>query len=471
MRTLRRLPLAARAPLLAAALMALVGIVASSQVLAALTRAQEARLAELARLHVDGLSVALGPAVLRRDVWEVFDTLDRAARSGGGRMALTAVADEAGRVLAATDPRRAPVDSPIDTLAAGAQPLDRLRIAAATDRLRVVAPLFHQGRPVGRIVSELDVADLAAERRRALLLLLAGNTAATLLLAVGGYLAIRRLLRPLDLLAARMEAGAPAPIPPEEAPPGDHEVARLFRTWNEMAGAVEAKAEAERRMAERERLVSLGRLSSSLAHEINNPLGGLLAAADTIRRFADRPDAVREAAGLIERGLRHLRDVARAALDHNRLDLSAAPLRSEDFEDLRLLVAVETERSGQRLDWRAAAGADDVAGLPAGPVRQIALNLLLNASAAAGAGGLVMFEAEAEPGTLRLVVTDDGPGMPEAALRRLLTSEPATPGGGVGLRLVREMALGLGGSVAHRRIDGRTEIDVTLPAAPRAEAA
>ena len=48
---------------------------------------QEERLRELARLHVEGLSVALGPAVLRRDVWEVFDTLDRAtaARGAGWR--------------------------------------------------------------------------------------------------------------------------------------------------------------------------------------------------------------------------------------------------------------------------------------------------------------------------------------------------------------------------------------------------
>ena len=40
-----------------------------------------------------------------------------------------------------------------------------------------------------------------------------------------------------------------------------------------MSGAAEAKAEAERRLADRERFVSLGRLSSSLAHEINNPIG------------------------------------------------------------------------------------------------------------------------------------------------------------------------------------------------------
>ena len=79
---LQSLPLSLRLPLIAAALMVLVGVVASQQVLAALSAVQEARLRELARLHVDGLAVALGPSVLRRDVWEVYDTLDRATAAG-----------------------------------------------------------------------------------------------------------------------------------------------------------------------------------------------------------------------------------------------------------------------------------------------------------------------------------------------------------------------------------------------------
>jgi hypothetical protein len=176
---LRRLPLTIRLPLVAAALMVLVGLIASQQVLAALGRVQDARLRELAQLHVGGLSVALGPLVLRRDVWEVFDTLDRAAQaSEGRRMVFTAVAGDDGRVLAATDPRLSPVDSPIADLAIEARPLDELRVLGA-DQVRLNAPLVYQGRTVGEIVTELDVADLQAERRRAVALLLVGNALAT----------------------------------------------------------------------------------------------------------------------------------------------------------------------------------------------------------------------------------------------------------------------------------------------------
>ena len=60
------LPVTLRVPIVTAALMIALGLVASQGVLAALGRLQDARLRETAQLHVDGLSVALGPAVLRR---------------------------------------------------------------------------------------------------------------------------------------------------------------------------------------------------------------------------------------------------------------------------------------------------------------------------------------------------------------------------------------------------------------------
>lgn len=92
------LPLSLRVPLIAAGLRVLVGVVASQQVMATLGSVQEERLRELARLHVDGLTAALGPAVLRRDVWEVYDTLDRAtAAMAGQRMVLSEARDAAER--------------------------------------------------------------------------------------------------------------------------------------------------------------------------------------------------------------------------------------------------------------------------------------------------------------------------------------------------------------------------------------
>ncbi|TNC67243.1 ATP-binding protein [Rubellimicrobium roseum] len=463
-RLLRNLPLSVRVPALVAGLMILVGVVASQQVLAVLGRVQEERLREIARLQVEGLAVALGPAVLREDVWEVYDTLDRASLAADGRrLVLTVVADGQGRVLAASDPRRAPVGRPIGPLAEGAQALEEVGLAAGLAEIRVLSSLEYQGRVVGQVLTELDVTDLAAERSRLVRMLLAGNAVLTALFALGGYWTVRRMMRPLRVLARHMDMteGRPTAIPLD--PRHDPEVARLFRTYNDMAGAVEARSEAERRFAERERYASLGRLSSSLAHEINNPLGGLLATADTLQAFADRPEVVQDGAALIERGLRHLRDVAKATLEQHRLDPEGAPLGADDLEDLRLLFSPEARRLEQALEWRVEARGDTLARLPAAPVRQIALNLLLNGSRAAGSGGTVGLDVEEGPGELRVVVRDSGPGLPDSALRRLLTSDPGGPGGGLGLRTVRDLAAALGARIDHARAAGRTEIRVRFP--------
>lgn len=465
MQTLGRLPLSLKLPLLAAAMMVLVGAVASQQVLRALAQVQDARVQELARMHVEGLSVALGPLVLRRDVWEVYDTLDRASQGGEGRrMILTAVADDTGRVLAATDPRRVPVDSVIADLAQGAVALENLSVTQANPVLRLLAPLAFQGRTVGQILTELDVSDLLTERRQALMLLILGNALAIGVLALAGYFAMRQMLRPVSTLARQMTEtkGAPHPIPVTEIPRGDGELARLARTYNTMVGAVTAKVEAERRLAERERFVALGRLSSSLAHEINNPLGGLLNATDTIRNFPDRPDVVRQSADLLDRGLRHLRDVTRVTLDQNRLDREDRPLIAEDFEDIKLLILPEVSRYAQEVDWSVHLTPGTPVALASGPVRQIALNLLLNACAAAGQDGKIGLKAKSYGSRLSFEITDTGAGMPKAALDRLLTDAPLSPGGGVGLRMVRELTLGLGGWIAHQRTEGVTRVTVTF---------
>lgn len=243
---LARMPLTLRAALVVAALMVLLGLIASQQVLMVLNWLQNERIREFASEHVEALSVALGPLALQGDVWGIYDTLERAASAlHKGRVGFMAVADAGGKVLAATDPRRAPVGSDIAGLLADAQSLEGLRLPGAGARLRIASPIVFQGREVARIVSDLDVGDLLAERRRVAWLLVAWNAGATLLLAVVGALLIRRMIAPVALVAERMSssAGAPEPIPAEMMPAPGGAFGGLARTYNAMAGAVSQKAE------------------------------------------------------------------------------------------------------------------------------------------------------------------------------------------------------------------------------------
>ena len=73
-----RWPLTAKVPLLVVALMIGVAVVIGKVVLDRLASDQESNLRLLTNAYLDGLSTAVLPHVARRDVWETFDTLDRA---------------------------------------------------------------------------------------------------------------------------------------------------------------------------------------------------------------------------------------------------------------------------------------------------------------------------------------------------------------------------------------------------------
>lgn len=465
------LPLSLRVPLIVAALMVLMGIVASQLVLSALNRAQVRQLTDLAEIEFRALSTSLGPYVQRDDIWEMFDILDRATlREASFRPIAATLVDARGRVIVSTRPEVHPIGSGGVDVIARAILLDDIQYDTGAEQISVRNTVVWQGRPVGQLVIDFDVRDFAAELTSTRWILLLGNAAAILVLSVAGYALIRRVLSPVRRLTTEMAqpGGTPQPVPDALIPARDAELAQLYHTYNGLIRAVQARTAAERRLAERERYVSLGRLAGGLAHEINNPLGGLLNTVDTIRTYADRPDVVRSSADLLDRGLKHLRDVSRTTLDMHRKDggegQSAVPLTPQDFDDLHLLIRPEIERKAQTLEWRVEAGVACCMGLPAGPVRQIALNLLLNASAITESCGALGVHVCQDGDALCLCVWDSGPGFSEATKPRLLSDAPVEPGGGLGLRMVRDLATSLGGAIELGLTpDGHNEVRVRLP--------
>src|SRR5918995_2933546 len=94
----------------------------------------------------------------------------------------------------------------------------------------------------------------------------------------------------------------------------------LFGAFNGMVEAVREREGLARQLADEERLASLGRLASGMAHEINNPLGGILNAVDTLKQHGGRPEVRSRTLDLIERGLKGIRDVVRSTLVTYRAD-------------------------------------------------------------------------------------------------------------------------------------------------------
>jgi signal transduction histidine kinase len=472
LRRLRAIPVSYRVPFLVALLMIVISASISERVLSRLSRTQEAFLNGLASTYLDGLSSAVLPAVLRGDVWEVFDTLDRSATSYKALSPIeTVVTGADDRVLAASDPTRIPSFSALppeytDRYGSGIVTIDKNELTGFARR-----DLFYQGQPVGRIHAAFDVSHLFAERREILVTLLVTNAVLAAVFALGGFLLVRRMIGPMRVLEEHMllaAKGVAEPIPSEAFPSREGEAASLFRGYNTLVQAERERTNLAMQLAEEEKLASLGRLASGMAHEINNPLGGLFNAIDTLKTHGSTPGVSDTSISLIERGLQGIREVVEAALATYRPERSMRPLAAADLEDVRLLIKPELRRRRQRLAWSVDWGTAGELPIRGGPVRQAVLNLLLNASAATPEGGEIGLAASGSDLHLRLDIHDGGSGIPNDIAGVLVDRDPGPAvraGRGLGLWMVRRMVDELGGTVTiARRPEGGTTVTLILPA-------
>lgn len=425
------------------------------------------------------LSKTLFPVLLHDDVWRAFEQIHTAfAGRSGIADAVQAeaifVVDDSARILVSSEPRALPMLAPLASLGRDhAQLAEALRDPGSTDntrfdlpdatRLFFAFPIREEGAQVGMLVLAYSK-DVFLPRFRGLALYggLIGALVLAALLPINWYWG-RRMAAPLVGLAhdmGRVAHGNVQDMPHRDYPYHD-ELGQLFQAYEVMLDEMQQKALLERELLQSERLSAVGRLASGIAHEINNPLGGMLMALDTLRERGAAPAQVGKTLGLLERGLKQIQDTVAALLVQTRGE--QRPLGDPDLDDVRTLVQPEIVKKSQRLDWQVQLPAQRPP--PAVACRQILINLLLNAIQAAPEGGAIALRMEPRQGGLYLSVVNDAEPIPAERMAHLF--EPFVSGReqghGLGLWVTYQIVQQLKGRISAVQEDGRVRFELWLP--------
>ena len=304
-------------------------------------------------------------------------------------------------------------------------------------------------RLLGRVLADLTVTALVAV------------LAATLL----AYGIARTMTRPLRALTATMREMAETGDLTRRAPPRgrwDDEDARLLgSTFDSLTSSIDRF---QREASQRERLSSLGRLSTVIAHEVRNPLMVIVGALHSLRMPDVEPAEVQSAARDIEGEVRRLNRIVTDVLDFARpipFDLAATDVNDICREAAKAVTTDGRAAIALRLDESLPPLVTDHERL-----RLTLVNVLSNAQDAGG--GEITLTTDAGGGHARISVRDNGPGIPADALSRIFDPYFTTKrtGTGIGLAIAKNIIEGLGGRIsAGAARGGGTEVTITLPVA------
>jgi len=212
---------------------------------------------------------------------------------------------------------------------------------------------------------------------------------------------------------------------------------------------VEENVSLERRLAERERLATLGQMAATVAHEIKNPLSAIKSIAQVMGEDESLGQEYARDLSLIVGETDRLGQSVTQLLSFARKETPAElPARVEQLIlSVVRLFQISAERDGIRLNTRIEKD-EELDGTAVSAVRVALSNLLLNALQATPSGGEVTVTEKIEDSEVLIVVQDGGPGVPADLRQRVWEPFFTTRqrGTGLGLAIVRKRMQEAGGS-------------------------
>jgi two-component system sensor histidine kinase HydH len=472
-----------------AGVISLVVLVVSLWVVSRSRTALEHELRERGADAAHNLSRLSAELVLEEDLWGLYKVV-RDIVVGGGEganlLAYAAVVDASGVVLAHSDPARFPMGEPFaDEVGA---PGEAYRPGITWSRgmaggevvHHFAAPVIVDNQQVATARIGISLRQLEATLSRITLEVAAIGILLQQLGALVGYFIARRMTRPLselrlavDRIAAGQLDAAPAVSTTEK-----DEIGALADRFNVMARRLRDSQrdtqEAQARLIRSERLASVGECAGSLAHEIRNPLGAVVAAARMLSSRAAQAttyDRERLATVIADEARRLSRILSDFLVFARPRPLSIQPHSMNALVDEILeLLRLDDLAHGRTLEWRA--------GPESGPceldrdqVKQALWNLLRNALEATAAGGRVLVRTVQGVDRVTVEIADDGAGIAPERQARLFEPFYTTKkgGSGLGLAIAHRIVSAHGGTISLSSRPGEgTRISVTLPLRARA---
>jgi signal transduction histidine kinase len=319
--------------------------------------------------------------------------------------------------------------------------------------------------------AERDLADSRersadAKSRHAIELGVTGFAGTAALMVLFGFYLARSIARPVREAAegASRFASGELSLRLEQGGPG--EVGELTTSFNQMAERLEsARSELEEQNAqlrESERLKS--DLVNTVSHELRTPLAGVLGFTKLLLTRDFDSETRRHYLGIVDAQARRLSELIDDFLDIRRIEEGRFE-RAQELLDMGSLLREEAQLySGQSPKHRLALTLPEEA-LPvignADRLRQVIGNLLSNAIKYSPQGGIVELMAEANDGTVRVEVRDEGIGIPEPQQPQIFTkffrgdaAASGIPGTGLGLAVSRDIVEAHGGRIGFTSAEG-----------------
>jgi two-component system NtrC family sensor kinase len=254
-------------------------------------------------------------------------------------------------------------------------------------------PACHAHRREDAVLGVLDVnlslagvdRQIAADQRRMLLLAALAIGASSLML---WGLNRRLIVRPVEALIAGTRKVAEGDLTTLLPAHDRHELGDLARAFNTMTRRL---AEAQQQLTQADKMASVGRLAAGVAHEINNPLTGVLTYASFLQKRAGADPDLQRDLEVIVRETRRCREIVKNLLDFSR---QARPARrpTDLNEVARRAVGIVMNQLALDRVKLAIELAHDLPPVPVDPnqIEQVVVNLLINAAdALEGEGGSI----------------------------------------------------------------------------------